>query len=422
MSATPPSRRSTSGWPAATTVGRAARAICRAAELAAGVRGGHRHSPGLHVSKQRIDVTGQLRHRRRLRGRAFGSASGEYVFGDCTSSRIFRVALNPSRNGFTGTPQKISTNAGTPADFVRGPDGAIYYAAISDGEVRRLAAVAAGAEAPVRGATLTLKDNPSRATQRSITTTSTTRPSISAGARSQRTTRRSTVRACACSAPPAASNHVSPARERLALHRQAQQPGGLPVQRPEARERARDQCHPQAAVSERSGQGGEPPPHTRLEPGPGVHRPGVGRHALSPELRTKHRRRAEVLRRQAVSAPARVGAAGVPAVSRQRHLLALRLVEAGALDLDAPISRSWPRSPSLARGRFPWASRSMHQTGLSAISLGEVIRRIREGARHVLARGDAVLLAPASVRAHGAAPTWRRAEERRPTSGRGSSL
>ena len=94
------------------------------------------------------------------------------MFGDCTSSAVYRLALNPTRDGFTGIPQQVATNAGTPADFVPGPDGAIYYAAVGDGEVRRLAAVTTGSDTRVAGGTLTLKDNPSHATQRSISATS----------------------------------------------------------------------------------------------------------------------------------------------------------------------------------------------------------------------------------------------------------
>lgn len=106
-------------------------------------------------------------------GSAFGLASGEYVFGDCTSSNVFRLALNPARDGFAGTAQPVSTDAGTPADFVVGPDGAIHYVAVGDGEVRRLAAVATVGDALITGATLTLRDNPLHATQRFMITTST---------------------------------------------------------------------------------------------------------------------------------------------------------------------------------------------------------------------------------------------------------
>jgi glucose/arabinose dehydrogenase len=75
-------------------------------------------------------------------GTAFGSLGGDYVFGDCTSSVVYRVTPNAARNGFAGPPTATATNAGTPSDFVSGPDGAIYYVADGGGEVRRLATVA----------------------------------------------------------------------------------------------------------------------------------------------------------------------------------------------------------------------------------------------------------------------------------------
>jgi len=75
-------------------------------------------------------------------GSAFGPLAGDYVFGDCIASVVYRVAPNAARNGLAGLPTAIATNAGTPSDFVTGPDGAIYYVADSGGEVRRLATVA----------------------------------------------------------------------------------------------------------------------------------------------------------------------------------------------------------------------------------------------------------------------------------------
>jgi uncharacterized metal-binding protein len=73
-------------------------------------------------------------------GSAFGSMAGQYIFGDCTSSNIYRLPLNMARDGFAGPAAEVSTNANTPADFVQGPDGAIYYTSAGGGEVRRLAA------------------------------------------------------------------------------------------------------------------------------------------------------------------------------------------------------------------------------------------------------------------------------------------
>jgi glucose/arabinose dehydrogenase len=96
-------------------------------------------------------------------GSAFGSMAGDYVFGDCTSSKIYRFALNATRDGFAGTPALISTNVGTPSDFVLGPDGAIYYSAVASGEVRRLAAAPTGSDALIGGRILRLSDNLSNA-------------------------------------------------------------------------------------------------------------------------------------------------------------------------------------------------------------------------------------------------------------------
>jgi glucose/arabinose dehydrogenase len=75
-------------------------------------------------------------------GSVFGPLAGDYVFGDCTASVVYRVTPNAARNDLAGEPTAIATNAGTPSDFVTGPDGAIYYVADGGGEVRRLATVA----------------------------------------------------------------------------------------------------------------------------------------------------------------------------------------------------------------------------------------------------------------------------------------
>jgi glucose/arabinose dehydrogenase len=72
-------------------------------------------------------------------GSAFGAMSGDYVFGDCTSSNVYIADVNGPRDDIVGTPALVSSSAGTPADFVTGPDGAIYYVAESAGHIRRLA-------------------------------------------------------------------------------------------------------------------------------------------------------------------------------------------------------------------------------------------------------------------------------------------
>jgi len=90
-------------------------------------------------------------------GAAFGSLSGNYVFGDCTSSDVYLATVNGTRNGFTGSPSLVSSSAGVPSDFVRGPDGAIYYVADGSGEVRRLAALSTGVDSLITGKVLNLK-------------------------------------------------------------------------------------------------------------------------------------------------------------------------------------------------------------------------------------------------------------------------
>ena len=92
-------------------------------------------------------------------GAAFGGLAGDYVFGDCTSDVVYHATVNGPRNDLVGTPATVSTSAGTPADFVAGPDGAIYYAAVGAGDVRRLAAVGSGGEQPLGGLKLALRDN-----------------------------------------------------------------------------------------------------------------------------------------------------------------------------------------------------------------------------------------------------------------------
>ena len=101
-------------------------------------------------------------------GAAFGAlSSGNYVFGDCTSSNVYLATVNGTRDGFTGSPVLVSSNAGVPADFVTGPDGAIYYSAegSSPGQVRRLAVAMTGVDAPLTGKVLTLRT----AAQNSVT-------------------------------------------------------------------------------------------------------------------------------------------------------------------------------------------------------------------------------------------------------------
>jgi len=45
---------------------------------------------------------------------------------------------NAARSGFSGGPVDVRDGASAPVDLVFGADGALYYAAISTGEVRRV--------------------------------------------------------------------------------------------------------------------------------------------------------------------------------------------------------------------------------------------------------------------------------------------
>ncbi len=102
-------------------------------------------------------------------GSAFGSMAGQYIFGDCTSSIIYRLPLNMTRDGFSGSAAMVSTAVNVPADFVQGPDGAIYYTSVGGGEVRRLAAAPAGVDEALEGKSLRLTDNAARPTAKSAT-------------------------------------------------------------------------------------------------------------------------------------------------------------------------------------------------------------------------------------------------------------
>jgi glucose/arabinose dehydrogenase len=71
-------------------------------------------------------------------GAGFGSFQGDYFFGDYVASKLYRITPNAARNGVTGAPSEFVTNAAGPVDIVFGPTGALYYAAINSGEIRRV--------------------------------------------------------------------------------------------------------------------------------------------------------------------------------------------------------------------------------------------------------------------------------------------
>jgi len=105
-------------------------------------------------------------------GAAFGAAAGDYVFGDCVASNVYLATPTGTRTGIAGTPATIATDAGTPSDFVTGPDGAVYYAAVSAGEVRRIAPAASTTTTVAPPTTTTTTARPTT----TVTTSTTVRP------------------------------------------------------------------------------------------------------------------------------------------------------------------------------------------------------------------------------------------------------
>ena len=69
--------------------------------------------------------------------RGFGAVGGRYVFGDYTAGALYIATPNAARTDI-GTPATFVTGADGPVDIVVGPDGALYWAAIVAGHVRKL--------------------------------------------------------------------------------------------------------------------------------------------------------------------------------------------------------------------------------------------------------------------------------------------
>ncbi len=79
-------------------------------------------------------------------GSQFPSAfRGSYFFADYIIDVIWRAVPTAANDGFDGPPQVFGRNAGAPVDFTVGPDGALYYVAFAEGEVRKITHVESGA-------------------------------------------------------------------------------------------------------------------------------------------------------------------------------------------------------------------------------------------------------------------------------------
>jgi glucose/arabinose dehydrogenase len=76
-------------------------------------------------------------------GNTFGGLEGDYFFGDYIGNKIYHAEPNGTRDGIVGTPTTFVSSAGGPVDFAFAPDGTLYYVAIFNNEVRRVAPTAA---------------------------------------------------------------------------------------------------------------------------------------------------------------------------------------------------------------------------------------------------------------------------------------
>jgi glucose/arabinose dehydrogenase len=68
---------------------------------------------------------------------SFGSIGGQYIFADYGVSTIWRAVPTPAHDDI-GAPVNFVTSAQGPVDIVFGPDGALYYAALNAGAVRKV--------------------------------------------------------------------------------------------------------------------------------------------------------------------------------------------------------------------------------------------------------------------------------------------
>jgi hypothetical protein len=98
----------------------------------------------------------------------FGGLENDYFFGDCDSSKIWSAAPTGAQRDGVSEPAIFLTSGNTPSDIIFGPEGALYYASESGGEVRRVAPVVSGGDQPVFGSKLTLKDNATNPEKKSL--------------------------------------------------------------------------------------------------------------------------------------------------------------------------------------------------------------------------------------------------------------
>jgi glucose/arabinose dehydrogenase len=89
----------------------------------------------------------------------FGFNGGQYFFSDFTGHKILRAKMDKKRTGFDGIVE--FADAGSPVDLRFGPDGALYFANVNDGQVLRIVPESGGSQ-PVAGSSLKLKAGSSK--------------------------------------------------------------------------------------------------------------------------------------------------------------------------------------------------------------------------------------------------------------------
>jgi glucose/arabinose dehydrogenase len=110
--------------------------------------------------------------------------AGDYFFADVgeptdpTDGAVWHATPTAARTGVAGTPTMIVGAAGTPVDVVFGVDGALYYAAIGAGEVRRVmpAAVVTTTTAPTTSTTASPTTSTTATTTTAAQSTTTSAP------------------------------------------------------------------------------------------------------------------------------------------------------------------------------------------------------------------------------------------------------
>ncbi len=112
---------------------------------------------------------------------------GHYFFADLgepgmpAEGTLWHAVPTPARDNVAGTPGMIVSAAANPVDVIFGPDGALYYVAITAGEVRRVTPASSGTTTTTTTTpTTTTTTRPPTTTTTSSTTTSSTTTTLPA--------------------------------------------------------------------------------------------------------------------------------------------------------------------------------------------------------------------------------------------------